>query len=261
MPDVDSQLEFLSENELYKTQRPFIFTPSQQSEHKVDTRPSVLNTIELGFEAVKLQDIRGREHQFVLKECGFEIANHESEFADFRSLTESREARAKYHDETEDFLRKRFNAIDVICYSIKLRHNGEWDPTELVDLESYGWLEPPARGVHDVSFDQAPTLIVNELKYAKKEQYLKPGYRYQIVNTWRPFNSPLEDNPLAVCDSRSVQPSDLVICDRILPNEDWTLYFLKYHPKQQWYWFSKQTSADVALMLIYDTLPEGARCE
>lgn len=71
----------------------------------------------------------------------------------------------------------------------------------------------------------------------------------------------LEDNPLAVCDARSVDPADLVISDRVLPNEYWTLYFLKHNPEQRWHWLSKQTPGELMLMLMYDTKAGGARCE
>ncbi|KAJ4263559.1 hypothetical protein NW762_006378 [Fusarium torreyae] len=262
MPDVLSKLEFLANDELYKTQRPYIFTPGQHLEEKMDVRPSTLNTIKLEHQNVTICDIRGEKcHDFNLENAGFEVVKNASTCNDFQSLIDSNKMRENARAETEMFLKRRFNAEDVVCYGFKLRHNGQWDPNELVDLQTYGWLEPPARGVHDFTFEHAPTLITNKLKEAGKESYLVPGYRYRAINTWRPLIPRLEDNPLAVCDFRSVDPNDLIVSDRVLPNEYWTMYFFKHNPGQRWHYLSEQTPDELMLMLMYDTKAGGARCK
>jgi hypothetical protein len=72
---------------------------------------------------------------------------------------------------------------------------------------------------------------------------MKPGYRIRIVNTWRSLLPVLEDRPLALCDSRSVVPEDLVAADRIVPDRVGEVYYLTYNPNHKWYvntlsWFS-----------------------
>jgi hypothetical protein len=71
----------------------------------------------------------------------------------------------------------------------------------------------------------------------------------------------IEDNPLAVCDTRTVEPSDLVLTDRIFPNNEYTLYLVKHSQKQRWHWLSKQTPSELTLMMMYDSKPGAARCE
>ena len=119
MTYVESQLEFLADIDRYKTQRPFIFTPSQHLEQKFDVRSCVLNTIELELKTVNLHDIRGQEGEFELDEVGFEVVDNTSQYGDFQSLMQSTESRAKYRDETQDFLRDHFGAEEVVCYSVK----------------------------------------------------------------------------------------------------------------------------------------------
>jgi len=53
-------------------------------------------------------------------------------------------------------------------------------------------------------------------------------------STWRPLNAVLEDNPLALCDSRTVLTDDLVAADRILPDRVGEVYYLHYNPNQEW---------------------------
>ncbi|KAK4183193.1 hypothetical protein QBC35DRAFT_443802, partial [Podospora australis] len=84
----------------------------------------------------------------------------------------------------------------------------------------------------DLTFEQAPILITKHLIGQGKEEYLSPGYRFRIVNTWRPLIPLVEDNPLAFCDARTVSPSDLVLADRVFPNDYYTLYFVKHNPNQ-----------------------------
>ncbi len=80
-------------------------------------------------------------------------------------------------------------------------------------------------------------------------------------STWRPLIPVLENNPLAFCDSRTIDPEDLITADRILPSQSWSLYFLKHNPNQKWHWISKQTPDELTLLMTFDSKPGGARCE
>jgi hypothetical protein len=64
---------------------------------------------------------------------------------------------------------------------------------------------------------------------------MQPGYRFRIVNTWRSLLPVLEDRPLALCDSRSVVPEDLVAADRIVPDRVGEVYYLTYNLNHKWY--------------------------
>lgn len=54
-------------------------------------------------------------------------------------------------------------------------------------------------------------------------------------STWRPLVPALEDNPLALCDSRSVSPNDLIAADRIVPDKVGEVYYLTHSPAHRWY--------------------------
>lgn len=47
--------------------------------------------------------------------------------------------------------------------------------------------------------------------------------------------SVLEDRPLALCDSRSVDPEDLVPADRVAPGRFGEVYYLTHNPNHKWY--------------------------
>ena len=54
-------------------------------------------------------------------------------------------------------------------------------------------------------------------------------------STWRSLHPVLEDQPLALCDSRSVDETDLMPTDRLVPDRVGEVYYLTYNPKHQWF--------------------------
>jgi len=71
----------------------------------------------------------------------------------------------------------------------------------------------------------------------------------------------LEDRPLALCDSRTVDPEDLVPADRIIPDKVGEVYYLTHNPKHKWYWLEKQTVSEPFAFVMYDTKAGNhARC-
>jgi len=141
----------------------------------------------------------------------------------------------------------------VKCYELRLRKNVLFQRAQL-DLNDPLLVEGPARGVHnDVTYNSGPMIVNRYLSEEEKTLYLKPGYRIRIVNTWRPLLSVLEDRPLALCDSRSVAPTDLMAADRIIPDRVGEVYYLTHNPQHEWYWLEKQTSSEPFIFVMYDT--------
>lgn len=56
-----------------------------------------------------------------------------------------------------------------------------------------------------------------------------------IHSTWRSLLPVLEDQPLALCDSRSVGETDLLPADRVVPDRAGEVYYLKFNPRHQWF--------------------------
>jgi hypothetical protein len=71
----------------------------------------------------------------------------------------------------------------------------------------------------------------------------------------------VEDRPLALCDSRTVLPSDLLPADRVMPIGSGEVYYLTYNPQHKWFWLENQTSSEPFLFVMYDTRAGShARC-
>ncbi len=83
-----------------------------------------------------------------------------------------------------------------------------------------------------------------------------------LSSTWRSLVAELEDNPLAVCDARSVEVTDLIAADRIIPTRVGELYYVKYNPNQRWYWLEKMKPSEPFVMAMYDSHGgDDAKCQ
>ena len=59
--------------------------------------------------------------------------------------------------------------------------------------------------------------------------------------------------PLALCDARTVQPTDLISSDFIRRKYTGETYFTQYNANQKWYYLSGQENDEVAVLKIYDS--------
>ena len=82
------------------------------------------------------------------------------------------------------------------------------------------------------------------------------------LSTWRSLVPILENNPLAVCDARSIDPEDLIPTDRVVPTRHGEVYYLRYNKDQKWCWLEHMRADEPLIMLMYDTHNEGqAKCK
>jgi hypothetical protein len=55
-----------------------------------------------------------------------------------------------------------------------------------------------------------------------------------MLSTWRILNPVAQDNPLALCDYRSIQSEDLIATDRVIPGRAGEVYYVRYNKSQRW---------------------------
>jgi len=54
--------------------------------------------------------------------------------------------------------------------------------------------------------------------------------RFAIIQVWRAINQPIQSNPLAIADARSLAPKDLIRAERRYPNRVGETYRVGYNP-------------------------------
>lgn len=256
MPSVQANIEYLQKLSLYDKEKPYwCFLPPSES---FDPDAQRVDNLEFeDYPDIQIEDIRELNEPPKIDDSGFEVLSHQSKFSKFDRADDV----FQYVSETEELLRERMDAVYVKCYDSRLRKNAMFQRTQL-DLNDPLLTEGPARGAHnDITYSSGPVVINRYLPEDIQKKFLKPGYRIRIVNTWRTLNPVLEDRPLALCDSRSVDPDDLVAADRIIPAHVGEVYYLTYNPKHRWLWLEKQTPVEPFAFVMYDTKAGShARC-
>ena len=67
--------------------------------------------------------------------------------------------------------------------------------------------------------------------------------------------------PLAICDARTVQQSDLVAADHVRKHYTGETYYVKQSPGFVWHYLSNQLPHEVLLFKNFDSLEGKSQCE
>lgn len=81
--------------------------------------------------------------------------------------------------------------------------------------------------------------------------------RFCIINIWRSIKGPVLDTPLALCDARSVSPSDLVVSEVMYPNRTGEIYAVTHSNDHRWSYFSKMDRHEALVFKQFDSQKQG----
>lgn len=124
----------------------------------------------------------------------------------------------------------------------------------------------PARFVHvDQSYNGALGRLYKDLGAAKAERYSKT--RWAIINLWRPLHHKVTNDPLGVCDSRSVKDDELYDTMHLVPirwpdaipqeNRMWAVSPPASKTQHEWHFISEQMPHEALLIKIFDSKTDG----
>lgn len=212
-----------------------------------DPRPGdITRTAEYEQRVMTIRDGRPIAAGFDLEGAGFAFGRYPTRVRDFDDETEIRDT---LYPETEALLQWGTGAERVIIFDHTLRTSegtGRTDGRRAVHI------------VHnDYSEKSGPERAADILELHA------PGTRlpthYAIVNAWRPVDRPVERDPLALLDARSVSPDDLRPTTLVYPDRFGEIYELTHARHHRWYWFPRMTPDEVLLFKQYDTRRDRAR--
>lgn len=250
--DITTSLNFLQWQELYEEERPFqiFINIPEDAEDQRNTN--------LVFEKVGLtvHDVRGHSEDFSLDTNGFMYRQHSTKTTSFRNRKFVGE---NYLPEVEALLKHEVEGADqIFFFDWRLRKNAPEVEGSIIDMNDLTtWLRP-ATHVH---VDQSPAAALKRIKLQlpnEAERLLKG--RVRIINVWRPLIDSVEDWPLAVCDGRTVDGSDLVETDHVRRHYSGSTLYLMRNPAQRFYYMSKQSKNEVLIFKNFDSKPDvGAK--
>ncbi|MBV8398888.1 MAG: hypothetical protein JOZ17_09125, partial [Acetobacteraceae bacterium] len=143
---------------------------------------------------MRIHDLRPISSDLDLDTQGFALVEHRSAVQDF---WDDDEVRRVYYPEAERVIEQVTGASRVFIFDHLQRRRVDG----LKDRAPGGPRQPATRVHVDHTAKSGPQRV-RDLLPDEAEELLNG--RVQVINLWRPLFSPLQDAPLAVCDSRTV---------------------------------------------------------
>ncbi|KAH7371246.1 hypothetical protein BKA66DRAFT_572982 [Pyrenochaeta sp. MPI-SDFR-AT-0127] len=243
MPSIHASLPYLEDLPLYQVEKPYtVIQAAGTQQDEIDNEKT--SNLQVKYANVTIHDTREHSHDLNIEMNGFVLLQHKTELVDFDSPANNH----LYKCQTEQFLRKMLDAELRRTNSNTFKHDKIWDYNDTTDKGR------PIEIVHtDHSFEAGINLCGEQLSFEQQEQFLTGDYRIRCINTWRPLNSVCENQPLAICTASSVDPEDVLECDRVMIDRPSEMYMLKHNPGHQWYWTEHQTSEEIYVFVTWDS--------
>jgi hypothetical protein len=195
---------------------------------------------------VAISDARAAAHDFSIDREGFELVRHETEVRDFY---DDDEVRAVYDLEVEHLLKQATGASRVVVFDHTRRATGGSDEGGSAD-------RAPVRLVHnDYTETSGPQRVRDLLGDGEADELLK--HRFAEINVWRPIHGPVQSLPLALADSSSIAPGDLVAVDLVYEDRTGEIYHGLYNPDHRWYYFPQMATDEAILIKCFDSALDG----
>lgn len=189
----------------------------------------------------------GRIHckNFELDKQGFKYLRHDTAVKDFYDIDE---LKAVYYPEIEQLVKDQTGAHRVIIFDHTLRTGDEKvrqeklvrEPVKAVHNDYTEWSGP--QRVRDILPDEAEALLKN---------------RCAIIQVWRPIGKPIQSDPLAVCDARTLAQDDMIRATRKYPNRVGETYQISYNPDHRWYYLPNMARNETVIFKVYDSSKDG----
>ena len=159
----------------------------------------------------------------------------------------------RYYPEVAELALAATGGTGAHVFDHLLRRREAGRPTTTLGERRNGQLAGPAGRVHN---------DYTEASGARRFGLVFPGRvprgRFCIVNLWRSVGeAPVRDTPLALCDARSVEPSELVASEIRYPDRSGEVYLVRHAPGHTWSYFSEMRKDEVVVFKQYDSVRAG----
>ncbi|HLM18496.1 MAG TPA: CmcJ/NvfI family oxidoreductase [Acidimicrobiia bacterium] len=200
----------------------------------------------------------GRGMDTDLEREGFQLVRFPSAVADFHQLQLDPAVDAQYVEETAAMLADFTGAARVIMLGGGKKRYGESAVDQLAPLKN----AKPARYPHADNTAASAQELANLFDMFVDDFDLGAYARWAMYNVWRAITPPPQDFPLAVCDARSISPTDEVTVTAITAEltgdivHDTMSYV--HNPAHRWYYFPEMTIDEVIVFKSGDSDSSGA---
>jgi hypothetical protein len=180
-----------------------------------------------------------------LDQQGFVLVEHKTKVTDF---FDPAQLEAVYYPEVEQLIKRESGASRVVIFDHTLRSGDETEREAKLIRE-------PVLSAHNDYTEWSGPNRVREILPDEADALL--AGRFAIIQVWRAINQPIQANPLAVADAKSVETDDLVVAERRYPHRVGQTYRLKYNPKHRWFYFPEMRRDEALVFKVYDSEKDG----
>lgn len=182
-----------------------------------------------------------------LDEQGFVFVEHKTQVKDF---FDENQLKTIYYPEIEDLIRSQSGASRVVIFDHALRSGDESEREQKL-------VRNPVLQAHNDYTEWSGPNRLREILPDEADELLKR--RFAIIQVWRAINRPIQSNPLALADARSIAFEDLMIAERRYPHRVGQTYRLKYNPDHRWIYFPEMRRDEAIVFKVYDSDKTRAR--
>jgi hypothetical protein len=199
------------------------------------------------YEEHKMTVYNGRviAGQLSLEREGFILVNHHTRMKNFYNEDE---IRSVYYKETEELVKQTSGAKRVLVFDHTLRSA---DSATREEMKISG----PVRNAHNDYTEWSGPQRVRDLLPDEAEELLK--HRFAVVQTWRPINNPVQREPLAIADARSIGTRELIPSARVYPDRRGEVYHSTFNPEHRWYYFPNMQRSEAMVFKTFDSMKDG----
>lgn len=196
--------------------------------------------------AMVIRDGRPLRDQFSLEETGFEFIDHDTAVTDFYDADQ---LKSVYYPEIESLIKARTGAVRVDIFDHTLRSGDE-------DTRNEKKVREPVLSVHNDYTDwSGPQRVRDTLPEDEAEDLL--SRRFAIVQVWRAIRNPIQSNPLAICDARTLSADNLIASERRFPHRVGETYRISYDPDQRWFYFPEMRRDEALMFKVFESETDG----
>jgi hypothetical protein len=193
--------------------------------------------------------LNGRDlgERLSLDEQGFVFVEHKTQM---RNFFDENQLKTIYYPEIEQLIRSQSGASRVVIFDHALRSGDEAEREEKL-------VRNPVLQAHNDYTEWSGPNRLREILPEEADELLK--HRFAIIQVWRAINRPIQSNPLALADARSIAFEDLMVAERRYPHRVGQTYRLKYNPDHRWIYFPEMRRDEAIVFKVYDSDKNRAR--
>ncbi len=197
---------------------------------------------------VHIRDARPRQREFTLDESGFCLVPHRTELTNVR---DPEEVDRVYRPELERALLAITGASRVFVTASAVVRLARRAP----DFGAPGTTYPATHVHSDYTRRSGPATVQSTLGLDDSKRWL--AGRFAIYSLWRAFSPPPQDEPIALCDARSVAPEDVILTDVVIGLPGRQIIFegssFRSSPRHEWHYFRDMHRDELLVIKAYDS--------